>query len=461
MSVTPVRRPLISLPHPRSRNRQLPGGLRFALLTLVVPGLLFSAPAFTTVKDKPVVQEIETIAVVVNDDVITHTELERRMRLLKQQLKKKGTPLPPDNVIRKQLLDQMVLEKLQLQKAEKLGIRIDDEAINKVIANIASENKMTLDQFSAVLAKEGFEFSDFRNNIKKEMILNQLRKQRVASRVKVTEREVDDYLATMATRKGKNTEYHLAQILISLPEAASPEQIQAAREKAEAVLARLREGADFAQTAIEVSNGQHALEGGDLGWVKAGQIPTIYSGLITDMKPGDISNVIRSSSGFHIVTLLQTRGDANKHVVHQTLARHILIKPTELLSIDDAHAKIAALRQRIVDGANFAILAETNSDDPGSAAEGGSLGWVNPGTMVPAFEEQMNKLKPGEISQPFKTKFGWHIVQVMERRDYDDTSELKRKQARQDIGKRKADDALQNWLRELRTEAYVEYRLNQ
>jgi peptidyl-prolyl cis-trans isomerase SurA len=461
MSLTPACRPQTGLSGPNSRRRRFPTGLPVALLILLSPGLLFAVPTSDSNPGKPVVQEIEVIVAVVNEDVITKTELDRRMRLIKQQLQKKGTPLPPDNILRKQLIDQMVMEKLQMQQAEKLGIRIDDETINKVVSNIASENKMTLEQFSAVLAREGYEFSDFRNNIKQEMILSQLHKQRVASRVKVTEREIDNYLATMATRKSKNTEYHLAQILIALPEAASPEQIQAAREKAEAILARLRNGADFAQTAIEVSNGQHALEGGDLGWLKAGQLPTIYSNLITEMKPGEISNVVRSSSGFHIVKLLKTRGDANKHVVHQTQARHILIKPTEILSSNDARAKISALRQRIIDGANFAIIAETNSDDPGSAAEGGNLGWVNPGTMVPVFEAQMDKLAPGEISQPFKTRFGWHIVQVMSRRDYDDTGELKRKQARQEIGQRKTNDALENWLRELRSEAYVEYRLDQ
>lgn len=445
---------------------RLPAGMsrllsRYRLL-LLLPVLGFPLPLTAMPGEKPVVQEIETIAAVVNEDVITRTELEKRLQLIKQQLQQKGTPLPPDNLIRKQVLDQMVLERLQLQEADKLGIRIDDETVNQVIANLARENNMSLEQFREVLGREGFGFREFRDNIRQELILTQLRKQRVANRIKVTEREIDNYLATMATRKGRNTEYHLAQILIALPEAASPEQVQAARETAEDILARLREGADFAQTAIEVSNGRHSLEGGDLGWLKAGQIPTIYSGLITDMKEGEISNVIRSPSGFHIVKLLETRGDENRHVVHQTHARHILIKPTEVLSLEEARDRITKLRQRIVeDGANFAILAETNSDDPGSASQGGDLGWVNPGTMVPEFEKQMNALQPGEISKPFQTEFGWHIVQVLDRRDYDDTSKVRRSQARQNIGQRKTNAALQTWLRELRSEAYVEYRLDQ
>lgn len=410
---------------------------------------------------KPVVKEIDHIVAVANDDVITHTELEKRMRLVKQQMQQRQAKLPSDDVLRKQILEQLILERLQLQVAERVGIRVDDETINNVINNIAQENKFTLEQFRQVLAREGYDFADFRQNIKKDITISQLRKRRVENRVTVTEQEVDNYLINMANRQGSNDEFHLAHILIALPEAASPDQIQAAKQKAEAVLNRLRLGADFAETAIAVSNGQKALEGGDLGWRKGGQLPTLFSDTVINMQVGQMSNLIRSPSGFHIIKLLDRRSKAQRHTIQQTLARHILIRPNEVVSNAEAKQRITRLYKRIQGGADFGQLARASSDDTGSAVEGGSLGWVNPGVMVPEFEDQMNKLQPGQISQPFESQFGWHIVQVMARRQHDDSKQLERAQARQQIGRRKSEAAVENWLREMRSEAYVEIRLNQ
>ena len=423
---------------------------------------LFALPCMAqTHASKPVVQEIDHIVAVANDDVITFTELEKRMRLVKQQLQGRQAKLPPDDVLRKQILEQLIMERLQLQVAEQVGIRVDDESINQVVSNIARENNLTLEQFRQVLAREGYNFADFRDNIRKDITITQLRKRRVENRVTVTEQEVDNYLISMTSQRGSNDEFHLGHILITVPEAASPEQIQAAKQRAEAVLARLRLGADFSQTAIAESSGQRALEGGDLGWRKVGQMPTLFAESILNMQVGEISDLIRSPSGFHIIKLLDRRTTEQRRTVQQTLARHILIRPNEVISNEEARQRITRLYERIQAGADFAQLARASSDDTASAVEGGSLGWVNPGVMVPEFEEQMNKLQPGRISAPFESQFGWHIVQVMARRQHDDTQQYERMQARQLIGKRKTEDAVENWLREIRSEAYVEYRLNQ
>lgn len=422
--------------------------------------LLSTAQAQTHTAN-PVIKEIDHIVAVANDDVITYTELGKRTHLVKQQLQQRRAKLPPDDILRKQILDQLIMERLQLQLAQQVGIRVDDETINKVINNIARENKFSLEQFRDVLAREGYDFADFRQNIKKDITISQLRKRRVENRVTVTEQEVDNYLINMASRRGSNDEFRLGHILIAIPEAASPDQIAAAKDRAEKVLAQLRLGADFAETAIAVSNDQKALEGGDLGWRKAGQLPTLFSDSVISMQVGQLSDLIRSPSGFHIIKLLDRRTKTQRHTVQQTLARHILIRPNEVTSNAEAKQRITRLHERIQGGADFAQLARASSDDTASAVEGGSLGWVNPGVMVPEFEEQMNKLQPGQFSQPFESQFGWHIVQVMARRQHDNTQQYERAQARQQIGKRKSEVAVENWLRELRSEAYVEYRLNQ
>ncbi len=428
---------------------------------ILLGGLLgFGQPASLAAAE-PAAQEIDHIVAVVNDDVISRSELDTRLYRIKQQLKQKGARLPSDEILARQLLDQMILERLQLQVAKRAGIRVDDETVNRVIANLARENRLSLDKFRQVLAREGYDFADFRENIRNEIILTQLRKRQIENRITVTEREIDNFLANQAGRKGSDDEFHLAHILIAVPEAASPEQIETARRKAEKVLNQLRDGADFTQLAIAVSNGQYALQGGDLGWRKAGQLPTLFSDVVLNMQPGQISTLIRSPSGFHIIKLLERRSPEQRHVVQQTLARHILIRPNEVQSSEEARQRLVRLRKRILAGEDFGQLARANSDDTGSAVDGGSLGWVNPGTMVPRFEEEMNKLKAGEISEPFQTRYGWHIVQVMARRNHDDTRQFKRLQARRLIGKRKTDEAMANWLRQLRSEAYVEIRLNQ
>lgn len=404
------------------------------------------------------VQELDSIAAVVNDDVITRTELDQRLHSVEQQLEQRNTRLPPDEILRRQVLERMIVERLELQEADRSGIRVDDETVTRVVAQLAGENKLTLPQFKQVLEREGMDFGRFRDNIRDQVKISRLRQREVEKHVNVTQQEIDNQLANMAKRGDSGREYHLGHILIAVPEAASPEQIRKAGEHADAVLQRLRNGADFAQTAVAESDGQHALQGGDLGWRRGSQLPTAVADLAHKMQPGDVSPPLRSASGFHLFKLLGER-DSEQHIVKQTLARHILIRPNQLLSDSQARQRLERLRQRIQHGEDFAKLAAAQSDDKTSAADGGSLGWVSPGEMVPEFEQVLNGLKPGEVSEPFRTQYGWHIVQVMARRSHDETEAVKRNRAREAVRQRKTDEALESWLRQLRDQAYVDVRL--
>ncbi len=404
-------------------------------------------------------QPLNSVVAVVNDDVITAVELAKRVHTVLMQLRQNNTPPPPLQLLRRQVLERLIVDRLQLTMAANKGIHVGDERLNTVIGRIAAQNKLTLDQFRAALAKEGVAFADFRNQIRDQILMNDLRQREVDSRVHVTPEEVDEFLTRNAGSSNLNVEYHLGHILISVPEGASPEQVQQARAKAEKVLGQLRSGTDFKQEAASYSDGQHALQGGDLGWRRWGQLPTEFANAVVTMAPGDVSDLIRTSSGFHIIKLYEKRGE-KREMVTQTHARHILIRTNDITSDYDARTKLARLRDRILAGESFAELARANSQDPGSAAKGGDLGWVNPGSLVPAFEHVMDKLKPGEISEPFQTQFGWHIVQVLGRRQRDNTDELRHARAEEAIRQRKIEEATQDWLRRLRDEAYVEYHLN-
>ncbi|MCW9023245.1 MAG: peptidylprolyl isomerase [Gammaproteobacteria bacterium] len=429
-------------------------------VSVLLSNLLFTQPVMAK-SEQP--QELDNIIAIVNDDVITRFELDLRLQLIKKQLRERGNVrLPEDSVLRKQVLERMITEQVQLQIAERSGIRIDDETINKVISNIAKENKLSMEQFRQVLERDGVSFEDFRENIKTELVINRLHKQQIHNKINITESEIDNFLSNKKNRGHDNTEYHLGHILIATPEAATPAQIQQARQKSESIRAQLNSGNDFEQTAIAQSDGPQALKGGDLGWRKATEMPEFIGDATQTLNIGQISDPLRSASGFHLIKLLGKRNPDTGHKVQQTLARHILIRPNQIISNDEARQRLEKLRHRIVEqGEEFGQLAQSHSEDPGSAANEGSLGWFGPGTMVPQFEEEMNKLKVGEISPPFRTQFGWHIVQVMSRRQHDNTEEFLRNQARQAIGSRKSEEETQNWLQRLRSESYIEYRFNQ
>ncbi len=405
------------------------------------------------------VQELNRIVAIVDDDVITYQELKDRLETIVAQLRQSKTPLPADNILQRQVLERLIVERLQLKMASRAGIRVDDENLNEVIGKIARDNGLTLAQFRQVLERDGFKFADFREEIRNELTISRLRSRQVESRIVITPQEVENYLAHRQAEGAEGTEYRLEHILIAVPEAARPAEIQAAKARAEELLGRLRSGADFREMAVSYSDGQQALEGGDLGWRKAGQLPTLFSEVALKMAVGAISDPIRSPSGFHILRLAEKRGET-KHVVRQTHARHILIRTDAITSDEQARARLLRLRDRILDGEDFDRLARANSDDTGSASQGGDLGWANPGMFVPAFEEAMGKLAPGQVSEPFRSQFGWHIVQVLERRDHDDTEEHIRNQAREALRQRKMEEELENWLRRMRDESYVTIRLD-
>ena len=403
-------------------------------------------------------QTLNQIVAIVNDDVIMRSELDAAIKEVSAQLKEKNTPLPPQAVLEKQVLEKLILEHLQLQLAEVNGIKIDDITLNNKLQDIAKENGVSLTDFRAVLEREGYDYGSFRENIRHQLTIAQLRQQMVGSRISISDQEVDNLLASLQASQLGNTEYHLAHILIATPDAASEDQIQAARQRADRIVANLRAGADFTQTAIAESDAPTALEGGDIGWRSAGQLPSLFVDPVKEMHPGDVHDPIRSPSGFHIIKLVEQRGD-ERHIVNQTHVRHILLKTDAVHTNETIKTRLEQLESRLRGGEDFATLAKSNSQDTLSAAKGGDLGWVNPGDLVPKFEEVMDNTQPRQISQPFETEFGWHILQVLERREHDSTEEYKRSKARQVIRKRKGDEELFLWLRRLRDEAYVEYRL--
>lgn len=402
---------------------------------------------------------LDSIVAIVNDDVVMETQLDRQIERAKMELRQHDTKVPPADVLRKQVLERLILMKIQLQLAEQTGLRVDDDTLNRAISNIAAENGLSLGKFRDVIENEGYRYSQFREDIRDEIVVSRLRQRQVDNLIHVTDREVDNYLATQKQQDKVDKEYHLAHILIGLPEGASPEGIEERRTKAAEVLERLRAGADFKEMAIAVSDGQQAREGGDLGWRRAAEVPTLFADALGSLQEGATSDLMRNPSGFHIVKLLGTR-NAGAHVVKQTRARHILIQTNELVSGDNARTRLTQLKQRIEGGEDFGELARSHSSDKGTAAKGGDLGWVSPGSLAPKFEEVMNSLSPGGISDPFETDYGWHIVQVRDRRDHDDSQELIRTQAREAIRQHRLEQEHQAWLRRLRDEAFVEYRID-
>lgn len=403
---------------------------------------------------------LDRIVAVVENDIIMQSELETKLRTVVGQMQQQGIQLPSSSILETQVLERMILIIIQLQRAEETGIRVDDETLNRTISNIAAENKVSLSQFRDILEKDGFNYEQFRENIRNEIIISRLRQRQVDNRISISSKEIDNALSNMEFQGKTETEYQLSHILISLPEAPTPDEEEQVRLVATKVLEDLKAGQNFAMMASTYSDGQRALEGGDLGWRKKNEIPTLFTTQIASMEKGDISDLIKSSSGFHIVKLADVRS-SEKHIITQTNARHILIKLDELTTADDAWVRLDQLKTRIEGGDDFAVLARSHSDDTVSAANGGNLGWSSPGRMVPKFEEVMDQLEIGEISQPFETQFGWHLLQVLDRREHDDTENVRRTKASEAIRRRKSEEAHQNWLRHLRDEAYVEYRLNE
>ena len=401
---------------------------------------------------------VDQIAVVVNDDVITRHEVDSYLDKIKQQLKTQGTPLPAAKELEKQVLERMIIDMLQLQYAKESGVRIDDAQLDKALARIAQQNNFpSVAEFRVKLAKEGVDFRKFREEIRNEITFTRLREREVDSKLVVSDNEIENYLATQNKQAGKNEELELAHILVQVPEQASAEKIQASKQRADQAWAELRGGAPFAQVSAGFSDAKDGLQGGNLGWRTADRLPTIFQEALQNMKPGDISAVLRSPNAFHIIKLLDKRNKDAAMVITQTRARHILLKTSEVASESEARNRLSEIKRRIEAGADFAAQAKLYSED-GSAAQGGDLGWVSPGVFVPEFERAMNALKIGQLSDLVQTEFGWHLIQVMERRNADVSVEQKKQQAGNAIRSFKSDEAYQDWLRQLRDRAFVEYR---
>jgi len=392
--------------------------------------------------------------------VITQGELEKESNKLVSQLQSQGRALPDMELLRNQILERMILARLQLSLASRSGIRIDDLTLDRTIEGIAKQNKLTLHQFRSVLAEDGLDFAEFREDIRQELTLARLRQREVDNRILVTQQDIDNYLITQQTQKGGDQEYLLQHIMVALPEGASPEQLKQHQQQAKQLLQQLREGTDFAEMAITHSAGQNALQGGDLGWRRLGELPTVFAEAISQLEVAGISELIRSPGGFHILRLAEKRAkNEQRSLITQRLARHILARPQDADDIELARLRLERLRERIVNGEDFSELAKSSSDDTASAVEGGSLGWVDPGVMVPEFEEQLNKLSEGEISPVFQSRFGWHIVQLQQQRQHDNTEQQQSQSAQKAIKQRMVEEEHQLWLRRLRDEAFVEIRL--
>ncbi len=414
----------------------------------------------TTAQAKLAVENpLDRIVAVVNSEVITALELKAEMAIIKKQLSQQSTRLPSDAVLRKQLLGRMILRRIQLQMAKRGSINVDDDILNRTLENIAAQNRLSLPQFRAALQSEGVDFEFFRENMRDEITVNRLQQRQVRKRIVVTQQEIDNFINNQKLRGGEEKEYHLGHILVAVPEAASAQQIKTARSKAENIIEKLRADTDFAQTAISFSDGQQALEGGDLGWRRADALPSLFADWVVQQEVNNVSGVLRSPSGFHIIKMLEIRDNKPQHVIVQTNSRHILIKPFDAKDVGDARTRLIKIRERILAGEDFAALAKTYSDDPGSGVEGGDLGWVGPGEMVPTFEKGMNALAIDELSEPLQSKFGWHLIQVLGRRNQDITEKVQQKNAREAIRARKTDPAMQTWIRRIRDEAFVENRL--
>lgn len=431
--------------------------LLFLVAVIAASAALAQTPG--PARPAPRVISIDRVVAVVNDEAITQHDLNDAMSIVLQQMRQQNLQPPPEDVLEKQVLERLITEKALLQYAKETGLKVDDTQVERAIQRIAQDNKLSVEDFRKALAQERISYAKYREDIRNEIIVQRLREREVESRLTVTDAEVDQYLATLKLQNTGDTEYQLAHILVIVPEQASAEQIEAKRRRAEEALKAIRASGDFAQVAAGFSDASDALRGGNLGWRPGARLPTVFVEQVRTMQPGDVSPVLRSAAGFHIVKLLDKRGRDQSKIVEQTHTRMILIKVNELMSESDAKAKIDRIKDRLDAGGKFEELAKLNSEDA-SAAKGGDLGWISPGDTVGEFQEAMNKLSVGQISAPVRSPFGWHLIQVVERRKQDVTAERERIEAQLAIRQRKADELFQDWVRQTRDRAYVEIRLD-
>lgn len=420
------------------------------LLTLAMMAIAVTAHAERKVLDR--------VVAIVDDDVILQTQLEARLNTIVGRLSAQGTGMPPREMLEGRVLEQLIAESVQLQMADKMGMRISDNELNETLANIARSNGLSLAEFEGQLAEEGVTYQQAREQIRNEMLTSRVQQSRVGNRVRVTDREVDNYLQAQASSGSDGAEYRLAYIFIQVDDPGNEASVTEARETAESLRQQILDGRDFREVAVAESDASNALEGGDMGWRAESQLPSLVAPVVPDMVPGVPSEVLENNSGFHLVMVMDKRGGEQQEFIEQHRVRHILIRPSEAVTETQAEQRVREVYQQLQNGADFAELARELSDDPVSGSDGGNLGWVSPGQMVPEFEQAMLAADIGEIYGPVRSQFGWHILQVQERRNQDVTAENRESQARQAIYMRKFEMELQNWLREIRDEAFVEFK---
>jgi peptidyl-prolyl cis-trans isomerase SurA len=429
----------------------------FLLLVFFIP---FSVAAQELAFDSPTSRSLDYIVAIVNEDVITRKELDEAIKLGISRLQQQGMPLPDSPTLEKQVLESVITKKIQVQHAQEVGLSITEGELDETIQRIAEDNKLSLPEFHAALENDGIRYSKFREEIRDEMIMARLKEREVRNQVNVTEGEVDNYLQTQDSNTGGQDEYRLAHILILVTENMNSSQIQQRSERAEMAAVKINDGVDFSQVAAEFSDATDAKSGGIIEWRPIAQLGPMFAKMLESLNPGDVTPIIQSPNGFHIFKLLGRRAQETPIVIiDQTHSRHILIKINELTSEGEAKLKIQKIKERLDGGEDFAELAKLYSEDT-SASSGGDLGWLSPGDTVPEFEKTMNALLPGQVSNPVKSQFGWHLIQVLERRTQDVSVNRRRQEARQAIRNKKTDVVIQEWLRQLRDQAYIEYRLD-
>lgn len=430
-----------------------------AVFCLLFTALAAAPGAFAQTRDIGVHGDLlDRVAAIVNDGLVLKSELDEQMTAVLKRLQEQKVQMPSEGVIRQQVLDRLILQEIQLQRAKRVGLTISEEQLNSALQDVAQRNNIPFDQLPTALAAQGIEYKQYRESMRKELTLSTLRQRDVIAHINVSPRELEQFLARQQS-SAANDEFNVSHILLSLAEAATPAQLEAISHKAQDISERASKGENFGELAIAYSNSQTALDGGQLGWRKGNQLPQFILELVTKMKPGEVSAPVRTPSGFHIVKLNDRRGGEAPVIVNQIHVRHILMKPNELDDDATVREKLSKLRERVLKGEDFAGIASTASQDPGSAPDGGDLGWSGPGSFVPEFDKAIADLKQGEITQPFKTRYGWHIVQLMGTRTYDSTEDVRRQRAFAAIRESKADEETELWLRRLRDEAFVETKM--
>lgn len=422
-------------------------------LTGLCAALMLSQPAFAAK-----VITVDRIVAVINKNVITARELDERLRLTQANLKRQNVTPPAEDVLRAQLLDRMINDEVQLQFASDNGIRVDDAQLDAALNRIAEQNQLTLPQLKEALAKDGIPFDRFRDDIRREILMNRVKEREVEDRIFISDAEVDSFLKQQAAEQGHGSEFLLQNIVVTVPEQASPEVVREREQRAQAALAELKAGKPFAEVAAAYSNAGNAMQGGQLGWRPGNRLPDIYVEVASKLDKGQLSTLVKTANGFHIIQLLDKRQSNDALVVEQVHARHILIKTNEAVSEGDAKARLVAIKERLDNGGKFEELARLHSEDS-SASKGGDLGWLTPGDTVPEFEKAMNTLSLNQVSGPVRSQFGWHLIQVLERRKQDVSGDRARLEARQALKERKADEQYEEWVRQQRDSAFVEVKL--